>query len=159
MKIKIPGKTAEETKAIVLEEIRLTSDGIEAREQRIVGNYFFFVLRMRRCTPTRKAERENDRHVDMMYRKRNWTNERWTGAVCFHGHKIFMQRLFYWYPDAIVRTAKAAYLGRADFNDKWPRVADANVGSQMMPASYADCCECMDDLDYPADFQPVEVRP
>jgi hypothetical protein len=33
-------------------------------------------------------------------------------------------------------------------------VGDSNVGSQMMPVAYADCCACRDDLDYPRDFEP-----
>ncbi len=109
------------------------------------GRYTLFVLRMKNCTPTRKVEREDPEHADMRYRKRGWDGGRlgrWTGAVCFHGHKAFMDEIFKLNPEATIRTKMAAYLGREDFESKWVQTGMANVGSMMMPMQYREQCDC-----------------
>jgi hypothetical protein len=63
-------------------------------------------------------------------------------AVCFHGFRAFMRACFARNPNAIIRTAKAAYLGSEDFESKWPAVGSQNVGSQMCPIQYNEMCDC-----------------
>lgn len=89
-----------------------------------------------------------DDNPAMRYRKRGIMNmmyshgPRYGVAVCFHGFKEFMDRVFDLNPQAIIRTAACAYLGKEDFETKWPGVGRKNVGSQMCPVSYAECCDC-----------------
>lgn len=85
----------------------------------------------------------------MIYRKRGIgqmmgyrRGPRYGTAVCFHGFKVFMDKVFDRNPAAIIRTAKAAYLGREDFDRKWPAVGTQNVGSQFCPVYYNECCDC-----------------
>lgn len=110
------------------------------------GNYTLFVLRMKNCTPTRKAAREDPHHPDMRYRRHKlgigWRGARWTGAVCFHGFEAFMRECFKLNPNAILRSAQAAFLGLEDFDRKYQAVGMANVGSQMYPVQYREECDC-----------------
>ena len=95
------------------------------------GHYTVFALRM--AVPTSSGITR--------YRKRGFSGK-WTFAVCYHGHKKFMEQLFRHNPQAIIRTCKAAYLGLDSFLEKAPAVAHENVGSQFNPISYGDACEC-----------------
>ena len=102
------------------------------------GNYTLFVLRMALPTPPRKA---NPNHPALHYRKHGYSKN-WTFAVCFHGHKEFMDRIFEINPNAIIRTCKAAYLGMNDFANKFESVGDLNAGSMLNPIRYRDMCNC-----------------
>jgi hypothetical protein len=129
------------------------------------GNYTLFVLRMANGTPTERerkwfdqahtrklspSEEQTYRWIAerMLYRRRGISRMMWGRgpqygtAVCFHGFKVFMDRVFDLNPKAIIRTSKAAYLGIDDFNAKWPSIGSQNVGSQMCPVQYEECCDC-----------------
>ncbi len=132
---------------------------------RQAGNYTFFVLRMASGTPsaserkwldragtlTLNAEQDKKYRVlaeRMLYRKIGIGYMMWGRgphygvAVCFHGFRAFMRECFNKNENAIIRTAKAAYLGKEDFEAKWPAVGATYVGSQMCPVQYQECCDC-----------------
>jgi hypothetical protein len=108
---------------------------------RTQGNYLLLTLRMNGCTPTRKRDRENDALPSMRFRKIGFSGH-WTGAVCFHGFEAFMRECFKLNPEAIIRTTRAAYLGLADFEEKFEGVGSQNVGSLYNPMQYRDSCHC-----------------
>jgi hypothetical protein len=146
VKIKIPGGDAtyvEKQVRLILETMKADGTGdFRIDNDRRVGKYFGFVLRMAQNTPTRKAEREDDHHPAMRYRKLGSDMKRWTGAVCFHGHKAFMDRIFERFPDAVIRTKLAAYLGREDFDKKWVSSGMIPEGPRYMGMQYREFCNC-----------------
>jgi hypothetical protein len=66
------------------------------------------------------------------------------GAVCWHGHRDFMRRLFDLAPDAVIISSFIRYDGAADFERKHLSTYDRNVGSQIDPVCYGDLCDCED---------------
>jgi hypothetical protein len=105
------------------------------------GNYTLFVLRMATRTPSPKERREFPNHPFLRYRKHGHCRE-YTFAVCFHGHKEFMDKIFEINPCAVIRTCKAVYLGQTDFANKYDNVGHSNAGSMMNPIQYMDMCDC-----------------
>lgn len=146
MKIKIPGYTSGGAAMVVrhiLETMQADGTGdFRMENERRIGKYVHFTLRMAQNTPTKKAEREDDHHPAMRYRKLGSDMKRWTGAVCFHGHKQFMDRLFIQFPDAVIRTKLAAYLGREDFEAKWSATGMDRHGPAYMGMQYREFCNC-----------------
>ena len=142
MRIKIPGMTSREAEKVLEEHLRGISTGLKMYETKHEGNYVIFTLRMKETTPTRRAEREDPHHSAMQFRKRGHDLKRWTGAVCFHGYKEYMDRIFFWHPEAIIRTKAAAYKGIEDYKAKWVGVGMQNVGSRVFPVQYRECCDC-----------------
>ena len=64
------------------------------------------------------------------------------GAVCWHGHRDFMRRLFQLAPDAILISAMARYDGAGDFESRHGFTAYKQVGSQMDPVQFSELCDC-----------------
>jgi hypothetical protein len=83
-------------------------------------------------------------HLTNKYRARrpgnpaHWSN----GAVCWHGHKMFLSRLFWRDPKAEVRTCQATYKGAESFEVSHEETGRRNVGSQAQPVLWRDCCDC-----------------
>jgi hypothetical protein len=69
-------------------------------------------------------------------------------AVCWHGHRDFMAKLFASFPNARIQTAIADYRGIADFDAKYIDTAHKNVGSMMFPVSAWTVCECCENYSY-----------
>jgi len=63
-------------------------------------------------------------------------------AVCWHGHRDFMIRLFDLLPDLVLRTAVATYRGRSGFLDTYLATGDRNIGSVVDPQAYSTACNC-----------------
>lgn len=139
--MKIKGLTEQQIRACAEEAGAFRLDNV-----RKIGNFVFFTLRMRNCTPTRKAEREDDHHPDMRYRKLGSNMERWTGAVCFHGHKEFMDAIFEMNPNAVIVTVVARYAGKEDYDRKWVgagmRRNVATTGPAYHGTQYREMCNC-----------------
>lgn len=95
------------------------------------GRYICFVLRM--AVPVKSGVTK--------FRKRGFSGK-WTFAVCYHGHKQFMEQIFRHNPDAVIRTCKAAYKGVNDFKFKATSVGYTNAGSNWNPQPYNSQCEC-----------------
>lgn len=126
---------------------------------RTIGNYTFFVLRMASSTPSQAERRWMDKSdtvilggtesskyralaARMQYRKLGSDMKRWTGAVCFHGHKRFMDEIFKRNPDAVIVTMLARYAGRADFEAKWSGVGMGQHGPAYQGTQYREACNC-----------------
>jgi hypothetical protein len=135
--MKIKGLKANEIAACAM-----LAGSFKLENVRTIGNYVLFTLRMANCTPTRKAEREDDHHPDMRYRKLGSDMKRWTGAVCFHGHKAFMDEIFNVNPDAIIRTMRGTYKGKDEFDRTWANNGSGNIGSMFQPVQYREACNC-----------------
>lgn len=80
--------------------------------------------RLRRAAPDHKGIPHQEYKVRLFpisdeYRKRSAHSGRRTNSICWHGHKNFMCRLFYDYPDATIRTAIIEYNGQRDFFDNY----------------------------------------
>lgn len=124
--------------------------GFQFTNLRHEGNYTLGVLRMA-TNIGRKGWRKAPPEA-LRYRKKGfYTMSRGSdayggnGAVCFHGHKKFMEGVFAINKDAIIRTKMAAYLGRESFESQWPHVQRSNMGSMFMPVEYGDACNCAND--------------
>lgn len=63
-------------------------------------------------------------------------------AVCWHGHRDFMTRLFDLLPNLKLETAKATYRGRNGFLDLYQATAHRNIGSKFQPLYYNSACNC-----------------
>jgi hypothetical protein len=68
--------------------------------------------------------------------------QRWTGAVCFHGHKAFMDGVFERNPDALIVTRMARYEGKEDFDRKWSGTGMESHGPAYQGTQYREACNC-----------------
>jgi len=75
------------------------------------------------------------------YRHISHTGRR-VNAVCWHGHRDFMLKLFELCPDAILKTSLATYKGREDFLKQFESTGWNNCGSMAMPLTYRHACKC-----------------
>jgi hypothetical protein len=75
-------------------------------------------------------------------------------AVCWHGHRDFMAKVFARFPNARISTAFADYRGIADFDGKYIDTAHKNVGSMMYPVSAWSVCDCCEQYSY---GPPLEI--
>lgn len=71
-------------------------------------------------------------------------NPRRLRAACWHAYRDFLAELFRIDPECVVRTALATYRGRTGFEEAFPGTYWKNVGSQVEPHYYGQCCECGD---------------
>ena len=62
-------------------------------------------------------------------------------AACWHVHRDFMTALFDLAPDAVLRSCRACYKGKAGFERDFPATGYANIGSMMQPLAYQDACD------------------
>lgn len=107
--------------------------GFKLQNERTSGRFHAFVLRMATITP-----RGDDKG---RYRKRGFS-ERWTCAVCVHGHRVFYEKIFDENPEALIVTMHRRWTSRADLDANWARVAMVNVGSAFLPITYGEQCDC-----------------
>ena len=63
-------------------------------------------------------------------------------ALCWHGHRDVMRRIFEREPGALLVTMLERYDGRADFLDTYPATGGINCGSIAVPLAMRDSCEC-----------------
>jgi hypothetical protein len=63
-------------------------------------------------------------------------------AVCWHGHREFLTRLFEVNPNARVKTVLADYKGVEDFERKFKDTGYKNAGSQVYPVYVMEQCDC-----------------
>lgn len=78
---------------------------------------------------------------DKKYQRRGHTGRK-VNAVCWHGHRDFMEHLFAAQPDATLISAMARYDGAADFRHQAEHTGERNIGSQAQPLQYRDACDC-----------------
>lgn len=158
--MKIKGLTMDQITSAAQEAGHFKLDNV-----RTIGNYHFFVLRMasgtpgyigkdgeRKFTKAEQIEADAGRAASLAWRMRYRLRGRgrmmhgkgpeFGTAVCFHGFRAFMRACFARNPNAIIRTARASYLGSEDFEAKWPGVGSQNIGSQFCPIAYAEACDC-----------------
>jgi len=76
------------------------------------------------------------------YQRLSHDGTRRVHAVCWHGHRDFMVRLFDEYPEARLKSAMADYRGRDDFIETHEATASRNIGSIMNPTQYGMACLC-----------------
>ena len=63
-------------------------------------------------------------------------------AACWHAHRDVMSAIFAIFPDARLKTAKADYRDKDDFEVKFESTGHDNIGSQFEPLTYCHACEC-----------------
>lgn len=68
-------------------------------------------------------------------------NGRRVSAVCWHGHRDVMMRLFDRHPEARLKTALADYRGREDFLAKYRDTFGRGNGWNVC-LSYGEACVC-----------------
>jgi len=94
---------------------------------------------------TLRLPHEDDRKpiADNVYRHKSitWSHERWTSSVCYHGHYDFLYDLFEKYPNARVKSVHASYT-HDTFLERARELAHKNIGSQMLPISMIESCDC-----------------
>ena len=66
---------------------------------------------------------------------RKFSNDRRTVGICWHGHKMFMERIFLAFNDATLRTCLMEYKGHEEFTLK-------HWGTQYQPFNHREHCEC-----------------
>ena len=62
-------------------------------------------------------------------------------CVCWHGCRDFFRAVFTQYPTATIRTGKATYKGRDNFEATY-QDTDVNIGSQIFPMQFSEACDC-----------------
>lgn len=136
-------------KGLSIEQIKTCADKagwFRLDNVRRKGNFIAFVLRM--AGPIANIGRLYDKgevtahHHMIRYRKRGMNMERWTGAVCFHGHKAFMDEVFKLNPEALIVTTMARYEGKEDFDRKWVGTGMRPHGMGYMGLQYREFCDC-----------------
>jgi hypothetical protein len=70
--------------------------------------------------------------------------QRRVNAVCWHGHRDFMFRLFDARPEAVLSSGIIRYRGREDFLAKFESTGDRNIGSIASPMAYREACTCQE---------------
>jgi hypothetical protein len=124
--------------------------GLRLENGRPSGRYYAFTLRVARPLTSDVAQTGDGAwRLDARgrfapsYRKRGHEDRRWAGgAVCYHGHKAFMDRLFKRAPGAVLVSKLARFNGRESFLAQYEGIAQENVGSLMYPRAFADACRC-----------------
>ncbi|MEK7505901.1 MAG: hypothetical protein AAB597_03360 [Patescibacteria group bacterium] len=79
---------------------------------------------------------------DRKWQRRSATSGRRINAVCFHGHKAFMEAVFALYPEARIKSVMADYRGVEEFNRQHEEVGDRNISNRMRPMSFWKACDC-----------------
>ena len=102
-----------------------TRAGVDLKNLRRQGNGFAFTLAL-------TGER---------WRRRSHTGRR-IAAVCWHGHRAFMEVMFSLAPNARLKSTVVTYGGRTDFWANHDATGDRNIGSMMQPLAYRDACDC-----------------
>lgn len=69
-------------------------------------------------------------------------HQRKVAAICWHGHRDFMRRVFDLNPDARIVSMLADYHGKDAFERNFPATGYRNVGSPMYPVSMCSVCTC-----------------
>ena len=77
------------------------------------------------------------------WRRLNHTLTRKVNAVCWHGHKSFMDAIYQLSLETVIITAFARYDGYQDFLDKFQDTYYHKIGSMVQPCYYGDACECV----------------
>ena len=103
------------------------SVGVELSQVKDRGAWLKFTLK-----PVSKSD---------LYRRVSHTGRR-VNAVCWHGHRDFMLKLFELCPDAILKTSLATYKGKEDFLRQFENTGWNNCGSMASPLTYRDACNC-----------------
>lgn len=78
--------------------------------------------------------------------------------ACWHAYRDVLIGVFATYPKARVRTGMALYAGEAGFRANYPDTGSVNIGSQVLPVTMPECCECggnqpMTAAEYRAQFE------
>jgi len=63
-------------------------------------------------------------------------------AVCWHGHRDFMYKMFDKFPHATLKTSIVTYKGLDDFTEKFNETGWKNVGPMIAPVFYREACKC-----------------
>ena len=105
-----------------------------------VGRAYSFGLR-----PDKSTKDENGKGTGYRYQRlsASWYNDqRKVYAVCWHGHRDFMRRLFQHDPEARIKTHVADYKGQENFEATYVDTGYQNVGAPIYPRYRADVCTC-----------------
>ena len=65
-------------------------------------------------------------------------------AVCWHGHRDFMYKLFDKFPHATLKTMLATYRGLDDFTKKFEDTGWTNDGPMIAPVFRREACKCQE---------------
>lgn len=63
-------------------------------------------------------------------------------AVCWHGHREFMRRVFEINPAAEIKSCVARYRGREEFEQTHGATGDLNAGNRVYYVAARDMCDC-----------------
>jgi hypothetical protein len=85
---------------------------------------------------------QRGRYVRYGMSRRADGSRRRIGAVCWHGFRDFFRACFIVAPFATFRTSVAFWQGRDDFEARYERTGEQNIGSAMDPLCFADACGC-----------------
>lgn len=125
--------------------MKVISDILNAETLRVLGSGLGIEVFVSRTWKTRAGKNAiaftlglgKSRH----YQRKGYSGRRiW--AVCYHGHRDFMQALFNADNFAILSSAMIRYEGREDFNANYRSIGDRNIGSVMSPLYYSEACYC-----------------
>ena len=86
------------------------------------------------------------------YHRRGFSGRRGV-SLCWHGHRDLFRGLFAAYdPDDVgaieIRTCKARYTSKSQFEQAFIPTGFENIGSQYQPMQYREACDCCDDGRY-----------
>lgn len=128
---------SEQLKASILNSAALT--GVCISDLRRAGRGWRFRLTPQATDRTPSGRLRSPALYHRLSAEKPWrdSRQRHINAVCWHGHRDFMTRLFALLPTCTLRTALATYRGREGFEQNYP--------SQMLPQTYSDLCHCEED--------------
>jgi hypothetical protein len=63
-------------------------------------------------------------------------------AACWHVYRDILIGIFDVNPDTVVRTLLTEYRGKSGFESNYPPTARQNIGSEFMPVTMPELCEC-----------------
>ncbi len=116
-------------------------------DQKRIGNGLRFRLRLSdqpNWTPSEDMDnRKRGRGKPIpKYARLNHKLTRRVAAVCWHGHRDFMLKLFDLLPTLTLRTGLTTYKGKEDFENKFPSTGEKYIGTTYEPCYYSDACFC-----------------
>lgn len=121
--------------------------GFKLKDPRVGGvkvAYVDFTLRMATPSPQTKHERvvEEGRR-SFRSKSLHMGRERWAGgAVCWHGHKRFLEKALEINPDLRFKSRLWRFNGIKEFEQNVDATGMVNVGSQAYPVQARECCDC-----------------
>jgi len=127
--MKVKGLTLKQLTSVVNSVVNVTFEYPPIKQ----GNYYRFKLR---CQMSQGPFHRLGQSITSKGNRRKLV------ALCWHGYREVMQRIYKVNPDTIISTAQITYHDKRDFDRNYHETGYKNIGSMIEPFNYIDACEC-----------------